>query len=366
MVVVEEGDSDATEIYVDDRASSHSDVTVVYSNYGDTNSCDSIPPTTKHSQIGTAIGGNNPLGAAAAYNNWENLPSPSGDTNSCDGLPPPPTTSSKNGTIISGNRLGTGANAAFNYCDNLPSPPGDTNSCDDQIFSSNSNDLLDPVPSNLQTIPKRKNPALSKEDKEKKRIEREKLREEKRLQREREKNLKATIALKQRSLKPEEAIKRITVHIDIQIINSSAGTHIIPALQKEAIRYRVESLSPSNTVIWTKVVKESGVDLEKKENQVLEVVGWWDIVSWVSKGELLNHVETLQNGGKVTLLIVGMDKYLNYQANKMNKAMKTALTGNQPRGRKADDDLAAAPVVSADNIEMALTEAQLLANCCHR
>ncbi|XP_008201573.1 crossover junction endonuclease EME1 isoform X2 [Tribolium castaneum] len=214
-----------------------------------------------------------------------------------------------------------------------------------------------------------------KERKNQKKIEE---RERKKREAECEKALKGALAASKKNLKPTECRKFISVLIDNDIMNEPYGNDIINALQAVDVKYKTESQIFPRTITWSRqtqshLMNDDGKlissSTEEDTNYIITIMNCREFLDHVNNETLCAHIQSIKSvlvNKKITLAIYDLQSYNRYQKNKKYNEMRTQLTQETERSTSNNHLFRDFPNVSKGQIELALTELELLCSCSHR
>lgn len=192
----------------------------------------------------------------------------------------------------------------------------------------------------------------------------------------REKALKAIEKKTSRDMKPGECIKFMEVNLDRGIDAVASRGEIESALQNADVKFNVTSELIPNSITWQRNIEEDyiGEDNEirtKRSIQMEEHV----IVIW-SNHEAVRHVaegtfcasvsssKALIPSYDMTLVIHGMEEYFTYRK-KQRSDQNPGGKGSKHNG-KGNRRFDTLPIISRQQLEMCLTEIQVVAKCSSR
>lgn len=190
----------------------------------------------------------------------------------------------------------------------------------------------------------------------------------------RDKALRAIASKKSRDMKPGECIKFMEVNLDQGIDVFSFRTEIQSVLRDANVSFNVTAELIPNSITWRRNIEENYVD-ENNETRVRRsvqtekyaIVIWssYEAVKHVADGTLcesISNCKALLPDYSVTLVIFGTKEYFAYR----NKAKESSPNTGSRRSRckgKGNQRFATFPVISRQQLEMCLTETQIVAKC---
>jgi len=192
----------------------------------------------------------------------------------------------------------------------------------------------------------------------------------------REKALRAIEKKTSRDMKPGECIKFMEVNLDRGIDAVVSRGEIESALQNAGIKFNVTTELIPNSITWRRNVEEDyiGEDNEvcTKKNIQTEA---YAIVIW-SNYEAVRHVaedtfcasvsnsKALIPSYNMTLVICGMEEYFVYR--KKQKSDRNAGSKGSRYNGRGNQRFDTLPIISRRQLEMCLTEIQIVAKCSSR
>ena len=227
-------------------------------------------------------------------------------------------------------------------------------------------------------------------DPEKERLNKEKLVEKERLKAERQKKkdeqakeqaLKVLANKNYKKLKPEECIKSMKIMINEDIQNCAYFADIIKTLQEAELSFNIGSQFIPQSVFWKRQTEEYFMDEKGEictrkdlldEDQIIIIWNCEEAVKKVANGTFCKSVESICDllpQKRLTLVIYGITDYFLYHKNQKDKAVRNEILGNEKpkKGFSKNDKLyGVLPKISRKDLELCLTEIQILNNCSNR
>lgn len=227
-------------------------------------------------------------------------------------------------------------------------------------------------------------------DPEKGRLNIEKLLEKERVKAERqkkkdeqakEKALKALASKNYKNLKPEECIKSMKIIIDEDIQIRPYFADIMKTLQEAELSFNIGSQLIPQSISWKRQSEENYMDEKgeictrkdlRDENQMIIVWNWDEAVEKIANGTFCKSVASISDllpQNRMTLVIYGIIDYFSYHKNQKDKAARNEILGNEKAKKcysKNDKLFGASPKISRKDLELCLTEVQILNNCSSR
>ncbi|TGZ38067.1 crossover junction endonuclease EME1 isoform X1 [Temnothorax longispinosus] len=213
---------------------------------------------------------------------------------------------------------------------------------------------------------------VSKKDKETVREERARRREALA----REKALKAIEKKTSRDIKPGECMKFMEVNLDQGIDAVASRGEIESALQNAGIKFNVTTELIPNSITWRRNVEEDYVDEDNEirtkrsvRTEEYAIVIWssYEAVRHVAEGTFCTFVSNskdLMPNYNMTLVICGMEDYFAYRKKqKSDRNPGGKGSGHNGKGNQRFDTL---PIISRQQLEMCLTEIQIVDSCSSR
>ncbi|XP_012522155.1 crossover junction endonuclease EME1 [Monomorium pharaonis] len=189
----------------------------------------------------------------------------------------------------------------------------------------------------------------------------------------REKALKAIEKKTSKDMKPGECIKFMEVNLDRGIDTIVSRREIESTLQNADIKFNVTTELIPNSIMWRRNVEEDYVDGNNEIRTRRDVqTEKYAIVIW-STHEAVRHVadgtfcvsvtnsKDLIPGYNMTLIIYGMEEYFACQKKqKSNRNYNNKVSRCNGKDGNRFDML---PTISRQQLEMCLTEIQIIAKC---
>ncbi|XP_018361456.1 PREDICTED: crossover junction endonuclease EME1 isoform X2 [Trachymyrmex cornetzi] len=192
----------------------------------------------------------------------------------------------------------------------------------------------------------------------------------------REKTLKGIEKKMLKDMKPGECIKFMEVYLDRGIDSVASREEIESALQNAGIKFNVTTEKIPNSITWRRNVKEDYIgennDVRTRRSVQMEeyaIVIWsnYKAVKHVAKGTFCTSVsdyKALIPNYNMTLVICGMEEYFAYW-----KKQKSDQNPGSKRSRyndKGNQQFNTLPIISRQQLEMCLTEIQIVVKCSSR
>ncbi|EFN82754.1 crossover junction endonuclease EME1 [Harpegnathos saltator] len=193
----------------------------------------------------------------------------------------------------------------------------------------------------------------------------------------RQKALRTIASKKSRDMKPGECMKFMEVNLD-QGIDAISCTEIQNVLRNANIHFNVTSELIPNSITWRRNVEESYID-ENNEVRVRKsvqtekytVVIWsnYEAVKHVTNGTLcasISSCKALKSNYNMTLVIFGMEEYFTYHKKAKGKSGQHSGSKESRCKSKGNQRFETFPIISRQQLEMCLTEAQIVMKCSSR
>lgn len=194
----------------------------------------------------------------------------------------------------------------------------------------------------------------------------------------REKALKAIEKKKSKEIKPGECIKFMEVNLDrgIDDRNGNFRTEIESVLQNANVKFNVTTELIPNSISWRRNIEENYIDENnemcvRKSIQIEEfVVIIWsshEAVTHVARDTFcafISNIKTLLPNYSMTLVIFGMEEYFAYR--KKQKSGQSVGSNSSKGNSKSNQRFETFPIVSRQQLEICLTEVQVVAKCSSR
>lgn len=212
--------------------------------------------------------------------------------------------------------------------------------------------------------------AASKKDKMTLKEERLKRQQE----RAREKALKAIEKKKSKDIKPGECLKFMEVNLDRNI--DAFRTEIESVLQSADIKINITTELIPNSISWQRKIEKNyvGEDNEVRTNRSIQteeyiIVIWsnYEAVKHVAEGTFcasIAHNKSLIPNYNMTLVIFGMEEYFTYR--KKQKTNQSSKSKGSRINKKSKEQFETFPIISRQQLEMCLTEVQIVVKCSSR
>jgi len=192
----------------------------------------------------------------------------------------------------------------------------------------------------------------------------------------REKILKAIEKKTLKNMKPSECIKFMEVYLDRGIDSIASQEEIESALQNADIKFNVTTEKIPNSITWRRNVEEDYIgednDICTRRNIQMEkyaIVIWsnYKAVKHVAEGTFCTSVsdcKTLIPNYNMTLVICGMEEYFTYR--KKQKSDRNLGSKESRYNSKGNQQFDMLPIISRQQLEMCLTEIQIVVKCSSR
>lgn len=192
----------------------------------------------------------------------------------------------------------------------------------------------------------------------------------------REKALKVIEKKKSKDIKPGECLKFMEVNLDRNIDTFAFRTEIESALQSADIKINVTAELIPNSITWQRNIEENyvGEDNEVHSNKSVQteeyiIVIWnnYEAVKHVAEGTFCTsilHNKSLIPNYNMTLVIFGMEEYFAYR--KKQKTDQNSKSKGSKYNNKSNQHFETFPIISRQQLEMCLTEVQIIAKCSSR
>ncbi|XP_012222934.2 crossover junction endonuclease EME1 isoform X1 [Linepithema humile] len=188
-----------------------------------------------------------------------------------------------------------------------------------------------------------------------------------------EKALKAIEKKKSKEMKPGECIKFMEVNLDqgIDDRNGNCRTEIESMLQNADVKFNVTTELIPNSITWRRNIEENYIDEDnevcvRKGTQMEEfaIIIWssYETVTHVAEDTFcasISNITTLLPNYSITLVVFGMEEYFAY-------LKKSGSGSNGSKGNTKGKRFEAFPIISRQQLEMCLTEVQIVAKCSSR
>lgn len=193
----------------------------------------------------------------------------------------------------------------------------------------------------------------------------------------REKALKAIEKKKSKEIKPGECLKFMEVNLDKGIDNRfTFRTEIESILRNADVKLNVTTELIPNSITWRRNIEENYIDEDnevcvRKNIQIEEfaIIIWssYEAVTHVANGTFcasISNIKTLLPNYSITLIIFGIEEYLAYR--KKQKSNENSESKGSKSNRKDNQHFETFPIISRQQLEMCLTEVQIVAKCSSR
>lgn len=192
----------------------------------------------------------------------------------------------------------------------------------------------------------------------------------------REKALKAIEKKKSKDIKPGECLKFMEVNLDRNIDAFAFRTEIESALQDADVKINATTELIPNSITWQRNIEKNYVseDNEVHSNKSVQteqyvIVIWsnYEAVKHVAEGTFctsISHIKSLIPNYNMTLVIFGMEEYFTYR--KKQKTDQNSKSKGSRYNSKSNQHFETFPIISRQQLEMCLTEVQIVAKCSGR
>ncbi|KYQ46282.1 Crossover junction endonuclease EME1 [Trachymyrmex zeteki] len=192
----------------------------------------------------------------------------------------------------------------------------------------------------------------------------------------REKTLKAIEKKTLKDMKPGECIKFMEVYLDRGIGSVSSREEIESALQDAGIKFNVTTEIIPNSITWRRNVEEDYISEDndvrtrrsiQTEEYVIVIWSNYKAVKHVAEGTFCTSVsdyKALIPNYNMTLVICGMEEYFAYRK-KQKSDQNSGSKGSRYKG-KGNQQFDILPIISRQQLEMCLTEVQIIVKCSSR
>ncbi|XP_029161101.1 crossover junction endonuclease EME1-like isoform X2 [Nylanderia fulva] len=192
----------------------------------------------------------------------------------------------------------------------------------------------------------------------------------------REKALKAIEKKKFKDMKPGECLKFMEINLDRNIDASAFRTEIENVLRNADIKVNVTTELISNSITWQRNIEDNYIGEDNKvhvnksiqmEEYIIVVWSNYEAVKHVAEGTFcaaVLHNKSLIPNYNVTLVIFGMEEYFAYR--KKQKTDKSSKSKGSRCNNKGNQHFETFPIISRQQLEMCMTEVQIVAKCSSR
>lgn len=193
----------------------------------------------------------------------------------------------------------------------------------------------------------------------------------------REKALRAIASKKSRDMKPGECIKFMEVNLD-QGIDAFSCTEIQGVLRDANVQFHVTTESIPNSITWRRNIVENYVSESNKvrvrrsvqtEKYVIVVWSSYEAVKHIADDTFCESVlscKALIPDYNMTLVIFGMKDYFAHRKKAKEKSSQSSENKRSKGSNKNNQQFETLPTISRQQLEMCLTEAQIVARCSSR
>lgn len=190
----------------------------------------------------------------------------------------------------------------------------------------------------------------------------------------REKALKAIEKKRSKDIKPGECLKFMEVNVDRNIDVLAFRTEIESVLRSADIKINVTTELIPNSITWQRTIEDNyvGEDNEVHVNKSIQVeeyiiVIWsnYEAVKHVAEGTFSTsvlHNKSLIPNYNMTLVIFGMEEYFA----KKQKTDQSSKSKGSRFNNKGNQHFETFPIISRQQLEMCMTEVQIVAKCTSR
>jgi len=192
----------------------------------------------------------------------------------------------------------------------------------------------------------------------------------------RDKTLKAIMLKKSKDMKPGECFKFMEVNLDRGIDTFIFQEEVKDILQNADIKFNIIDALIPNSITWQRNIEEhyAGEDNEvytknniQAEKYIIVIWNNHEAVTHVAKGTFcasILNIKSLISNYNMILIIFGMEGYFAYQKKrKSNESSGNKKTKYNNKGNQQFDTF---PIISKQQLEMCLTEIQIIAKCSNR
>lgn len=194
----------------------------------------------------------------------------------------------------------------------------------------------------------------------------------------REKALRAIASKKSRDMKPGECIKFMEVDLDQGIDAFSFCTEIQNVLRDANVQFNVTTESIPNSIAWQRTLEENYVGENNEvrlrrsvQTEKYTIVIWsnHEAVKHIADGTLcasISNCKALIPNHSMTLVIFGMEEYFMYYNKGKGKSSQSSRGKGSKCKSKGNQQFETFPIISREQLEMGLTEVQIVAKCSSR
>lgn len=192
----------------------------------------------------------------------------------------------------------------------------------------------------------------------------------------REKALKAIEKKKSKDIKPGECLKFMEVNLDRNIDAFALRTEIESVLRSADIKINVTTELIPNSITWRRNIEKNyvGEDNEvhasksiQAEEYVIVIWSNHEAVKRMAEGTFcasVLHNKSLIPNYNMTLVIFGMEEYFAYR--KRQKTDQSSKNKGSRCNSKGNQHFETFPIISRQQLEICLTEVQIVAKCSSR
>jgi len=191
----------------------------------------------------------------------------------------------------------------------------------------------------------------------------------------RDKTLKAIMLKRSKDIKPGECFKFMEINLD-RGIDTLTFQEVKNILQNADIKFNIIDALIPNSITWQRNIEENyvGEDNEvymknniQTEKYIIVIWNSHEAVMHVVKGTFcasILDIKVLISNYNMILIIFGMEEYFAYQKKrKSNESSENKKTKYNNKGNQQFDGF---PIISKQQLEMCLTEIQIIAKCSNR
>jgi len=191
----------------------------------------------------------------------------------------------------------------------------------------------------------------------------------------REKASRAIERKRSKEMKPGECIKFMEVNLDRRIDDRfTFRTEIESVLQNADVKFNVTTELIPSSITWRRNVEESYIDEDNEvclrksvQTEEFAIIIWssYEAVTHVAEDTFsasVTNIKTVLPNYSVTLVIFGMEEYFAYRK---KSGQSSGSNGSKSKG-KGNQSFETFPIISRQQLEMCLTEVQIMAECSSR
>jgi crossover junction endonuclease EME1 len=191
----------------------------------------------------------------------------------------------------------------------------------------------------------------------------------------RDKTLKTIMLKRSKDIKPGECFKFMEINLD-RGIDTSTFREVKNILQNANVKFNIIDALIPNSITWQRNIEENyvGEDNEiymknniQAEKYIIVIWNSHEAVTHVAKDTFcasILDIKVLISNYNMILIIFGMEEYFAYQKKrKSNDSSENKKTRYNNKGNQQFDTF---PIISKQQLEMCLTEIQIIAKCSNR